>query len=71
MDQSEKSIKCYHLIQKWRQLYEEKFYNSRLTDEQLYKRMKNNGWDKITKAILKNWRSGIATDLEILRISFV
>lgn len=58
MDQSEKSIKCYHLIQKWRQLYEEKFYNSRLTDEQLYKRMKNNGWDKITKAILKNWRSG-------------
>lgn len=58
MDQSEKSIKCYHLIKKWRQLYEEKFYNSRLTDEQLEKRMRNNGWDKKTKAILKNWRSG-------------
>lgn len=58
MDKNEKSIKCYHMIQKWRQLYEEHFYNSRLNNEQLYKRMKNNGWDKTTKAILKNWRSG-------------
>jgi hypothetical protein len=58
MDKNENSIKCYYLIQKWRLLYEEQFYNNRLNDEQLYKKMKNNGWDKTTKAILKNWRSG-------------
>lgn len=58
MDQHEKSIKCYHIIREWHELYEEKFYNNRLTDEQLFEIMKNNGWNKTTKIILKNWRSG-------------
>ncbi|WP_241736693.1 DISARM system-associated protein DrmE [Anoxybacillus flavithermus] len=57
-DKNEKTTRCYYLIRKWRELYEERFYNNRLDDEQLYKKMKSNGWDKTTKAILKNWRSG-------------
>ncbi|ARO59421.1 DISARM system-associated protein DrmE [Bacillus cereus] len=48
----------YRLIEKWRELYEEKFIELRIDDEQLYKKMKSLGWDKTTKSILRNWRNG-------------
>lgn len=50
--------KLYMLIERWRELYEDKFLESRMTDEKLYMKMRTIGWEKTTKSILRNWRTG-------------
>nr|WP_318036144.1 DISARM system-associated protein DrmE [Halobacillus salinarum] len=66
------SIKNHHLIEEWREKYEDKYVSLKYNDEKLFKEMKELGWDKSTKSILSNWRSGYSfgprdlKDLEIL-----
>jgi hypothetical protein len=52
------SLYNYSIIQEWREKYVDKYVSLQLSDEILYKKMKELGWDKTTKSILSNWRSG-------------
>lgn len=62
----------YSMIEKWRELYEDKYVSLKMDNDTLYKKMKNLGWDKSTKSILRNWRSGYSfgprdvKDIELL-----
>jgi hypothetical protein len=62
----------YSLIEKWREKFEDKYVSLKLDDNFLYKKLKLLGWDKSTKSILRNWRSGYSfgprdlKDIELL-----
>lgn len=64
--------KNFSLIEKWRVIYEDKFLASNICDDKLFNKMQMLGWDKVTKVILKNWRSGFSYgprdigDIEVL-----
>lgn len=58
IDGKDVNKRLYMLIERWRELYEEKYIELRMGDEKLYRKMKDLGWDKTTKSILKNWRTG-------------
>jgi hypothetical protein len=60
----------YQNIREWRKIYEDKFIFLKLDDNKLFERMISLGWGKLTKGILKNWRSGYSygpRDLEDIR----
>ena len=65
-------VKNFSLIERWRDIYEDKFISYKLTNEELFHRMQRAGWDKKTRGILANWRSGYSygprdkKDIEIL-----
>lgn len=50
----------YSIIKEWREMYEDKFIFLKLNDDILFGKMLQLGWDKSTKGILKNWRSGFS-----------
>lgn len=50
--------KAYQSIKKWRELYEEKFLEKKMDDDRLFRLMRNAGWNKTTKSVLRNWRTG-------------
>ncbi|PKH10671.1 DISARM system-associated protein DrmE, partial [Planomicrobium sp. MB-3u-38] len=52
------SKKHYEVVKKWRELYEDKFVYLKLDDNELFTLMKLNGWNKTSKGILGNWRTG-------------
>ncbi|RLQ90214.1 DISARM system-associated protein DrmE [Planomicrobium sp. Y74] len=52
------SKKHFEIVKKWRELYEDKFVYLKMSDEDLFNSMRVRGWDKTTKEILKNWRTG-------------
>ncbi|GLO64428.1 DISARM system-associated protein DrmE [Oceanobacillus kimchii] len=62
----------YSMIEKWRELFEDKFVSLKLDDDFLYRKLRKLGWDKSTKSILRNWRSGYSfgprdiKDIELL-----
>lgn len=58
MDNRKKSAINFSKIEKWRMKYEDSYFSKSINDEELFKRMKEQGWDKVTKSILRNWRSG-------------
>lgn len=66
------SLNNYNVIQEWREKYEDKYVTLQYSDDFLYKKMKELGWDKSTKSILSNWRSGYSfgprdlKDIELL-----
>lgn len=49
---------AYLSIKKWRELYEEKFMEKRMDDDRLFRLMRTAGWNKTTKSVLRNWRTG-------------
>lgn len=65
-------LKNYSLIEEWREKYEDKYVSLKYSDDKLYKKMKELGWNKSTKSILSNWRSGYSfgprdlKDIELL-----
>ncbi|MCI4127746.1 DISARM system-associated protein DrmE [Bacillus haynesii] len=61
----------YQNILEWRKLYEDKFFFLKLDDNRLYEKMIALGWNKTTKNVLRNWRSGYSygpRDLEDISI---
>jgi hypothetical protein len=62
----------YSMIEKWREMFEDKFVSLKMDDDSLYKKLRKLGWDKSTKSILRNWRSGYSfgprdvKDIELL-----
>lgn len=66
------SLNSYNIIEKWREKYEDKYVSLKLNDDILYKKLKELGWDKTSKSILSNWRSGYSfgprdlKDIELL-----
>lgn len=52
------SSKHYEVIKKWNYLFEDKFIFLKIDLNSLYEKMVKNGWNKTTKAILNNWKSG-------------
>lgn len=72
IDTKDASKRLYMQIERWRELYEERFIESRMNDDKLYQKMKDFGWNKTTKSILKNWRTGYSygprdkEDIEVL-----
>ncbi|MDS9995381.1 DISARM system-associated protein DrmE [Bacillus atrophaeus] len=70
---TEKNLSKFHYknVREWRNLYEDKFFFLKLDDNKLYKKMIALGWDKSTKNVLRNWRSGYSygpRDLEDIKI---
>lgn len=70
---TEKNLSKLHYknVREWRNLYEDKFFFLKLDDNKLYEKMIALGWDKSTKNVLKNWRSGYSygpRDLEDIKI---
>ncbi|WP_336183545.1 DISARM system-associated protein DrmE [Bacillus sp. 205(2023)] len=70
---TEKNLSKLHYknVREWRNLYEDKFFFLKLDDNKLYKKMIALGWDKSTKNVLRNWRSGYSygpRDLEDIKI---
>ncbi|KOP83901.1 hypothetical protein AMS60_02580 [Bacillus sp. FJAT-21945] len=66
------SVNNYNIIEEWREKYEDKYVSLKYSDDKLYKKLKELGWDKSTKSILSNWRSGYSLgprdlkDIELL-----
>lgn len=66
------SLNNYDIIQEWREKYEDKYVSLKYSEDILYQKMKKLGWDKTTKSILTNWRSGYSfgprdlKDIELL-----
>ncbi|MBP3972718.1 hypothetical protein KAF80_27815, partial [Bacillus sp. WL1] len=56
IDSKDINRRLYRLIEKWRELYEEKFIELRIDDEQLYKKMKSLGWIKTSIEKYKRWK---------------
>lgn len=58
VDAKDTSKQAYLSIKKWRELYEEKFMEKRMDDDRLFRLMRTAGWNKTTKSVLRNWRTG-------------
>ncbi|QHJ93496.1 hypothetical protein C7M16_00518 [Bacillus subtilis] len=58
VDEKDTSKQAYLSIKKWRELYEEKFMEKRMDDDRLFRLMRAAGWNKTTKSVLRNWRTG-------------
>lgn len=58
VDAKNTSKQAYLSIKKWRELYEEKFMEKRMDDDRLFRLMRAAGWNKTTKSVLRNWRTG-------------
>lgn len=54
------SAQHYEIIKKWNYIYEDKFIFMKLNINDLYDKMISNGWNKTTKSILNNWKSGFS-----------
>ncbi|MED0884491.1 DISARM system-associated protein DrmE [Bacillus safensis] len=62
IDAKDTSKQAYLSIKKWRELYEEKFLEKRMDDDRLFRLMRSAGWNKTTKSVLRNWRTGYSYD---------
>lgn len=58
IEATNQSVINYSMIEKWREKFEDKYVSLKINDDLLYGKMRKLGWDKSTKSILRNWRSG-------------
>lgn len=56
-DKNGQRLKNISLIERWHNLYEDKYILNKWNDDDLYNKMKINGWNRISKQNLSNWRT--------------
>ncbi|MCI1696643.1 DISARM system-associated protein DrmE [Aneurinibacillus aneurinilyticus] len=55
-DQHPEKAERFILIEKWHELFEDKFITENWDDDSLYEAMKKNGWKRKSKQNFENWR---------------